>query len=254
MPSRVGRPVIEDILIVAPVPWRISGGIAALAPAGMDAPGDNLAPDVLVRLLWLLLPAVLAVVAPLAVALPVQGFSASAALRLTPLLNAAAIPARSRLVRVEHGRTPVVALDLRAISRRGCRGNRPSQRCGTSRNGPARPRWPRGWTTVTPGGRPGACRKWPPRRPNGARLPVSPATATAERAAMTAFLEPWEVDSPLAACRVPLTTGAPGCMRVVADVWPAMPGNAVALFARADDGWLRVDAHVPRGDTRDRRG
>jgi hypothetical protein len=83
---------------------------------------------------------------------------------------------------------------------------------------------------------------------------VSPATATAERAAMTAVLAPWEVDSTFAACRVPLTTGAPGCMRVVADVRPAMPGNAVALFARADDGWLRVDAHVARGDTRDRRG
>jgi hypothetical protein len=82
MPSRAGRPVIEDILLFASVPWLSSGGIAGLAPAVMDAPGDNLAPDVPIRLLRLRLPAVLAAVALLAVALPVQGFSASAAFGL----------------------------------------------------------------------------------------------------------------------------------------------------------------------------
>jgi hypothetical protein len=170
-----------------------------------------------------------------------------AALWLTPVLNAEAIAARSQVARYLDGDTPVDELDLWALSRWGLPGERAmaalqevSAQTGEAELA-ARLADRDIWGMPAAGPDPAVARAELLRV-----MPVTPADAGAERAALVAVLEPWEVEAALAGCRVPLASGAPGCVLAVADFWPANPGSEAALFSRSEGGWLRVDGFVPR--------
>lgn len=373
MLALVDLSIIEDLIEIGPVPWAVSGAVAGLALAVMAELEDILSPDIAIRFLRLVLPAVLVVVAVFVVALPVRGFprigglsvgatllamvavsatliSASverddlnqadgtvmsvstrvlaillplpalmavwsiwlrvsdtgwsplrvaaataaglalayglayataaarggpwadrirrsnvglavvsvvvSALWLTPGLNAEAIAARNQVARFESGRIPVEELDLWSLSRWGMPGARaiaaleeigarPGQEALAARLADKE-----SWGLPAEGPDPSVARAELARL-----LPVSPAAAVADRAAVVSALEPWEVDAALDACRAVLSSGAPGCVLVVADFWPQHQGNEAALLSRSDGGWLRVDGFVPRSDgTWDRKG
>lgn len=71
----VGLRFIETVLEQPAAPWLITGAVLGLAMAVVNELSDILSPGLLLRLLRLLLPVVLAVMAIFLVALPLQGFS-----------------------------------------------------------------------------------------------------------------------------------------------------------------------------------
>ncbi|MGQ0565518.1 MAG: DUF4153 domain-containing protein [Gemmobacter sp.] len=72
--SLVGLDVIERLIRVDVVPFVVTGAVAGLAMAVVAELSDVLAPDLLLRLLRLLVPVVLGVMAVFLVALPLRGF------------------------------------------------------------------------------------------------------------------------------------------------------------------------------------
>jgi hypothetical protein len=71
----VGLTVIEDLIDLPGVPYVVTGAVFGLALAVMLDLGDFLAPDLVIRLLRLLLPVVLAVLVVFLAALPLRGLS-----------------------------------------------------------------------------------------------------------------------------------------------------------------------------------
>ncbi|MGL6208325.1 MAG: DUF4153 domain-containing protein [Paracoccaceae bacterium] len=71
----VGLTVIDDLLEVDIVPWLITGTVLGLALAVVQELADVLSPYLVLRLLRLLVPAVLVVMAVFILALPFRGFS-----------------------------------------------------------------------------------------------------------------------------------------------------------------------------------
>ncbi len=363
MLSLVDLPVIEEFIDLDPVPWVISGAVTGLALAVMGEISDVLSPDIAIRFLRILLPAVLLVVAIFVIALPLKGFTGLgglsvgttllamvavsvtlisaaverdrllqvdgplmtvttralalllplpaamagfavwlrvadagwsparvaaatavavalaygiaylvaalfadwaariraantwlavlvvlvAAFWLTPVLNAEAIAARSQVARYLAGRTPVAELDLWALSRWGRPGERAIAALEAAAGQPGQQDLAARLADRDSWGLPAAGPDPDVARAELARLmPVTPATALAERDRLVAALEPWEVEVALSGCRAPLASGAPGCVLAVADFWPGNPGNEAALFSRSEGGWLRVDGFVPR--------
>ncbi len=178
-----------------------------------------------------------------------------AALWLTPLLNAEAIAARSQVARYLDGRTPTAELDLWSLSRWGRPGASAIARLEELAREPARADLAArladqsSWSAVA------AMPDTEVLRAELLRLlPVSPASATADRDSLIAALEPWEIDAALEACHAALPDGAPGCVLVAADFWPELEGNEAVLLSRAEGGWLRADGFVRKAGQWDRRG
>lgn len=71
----VGLSIIGDVLDIAPVPYLISGAVLGLGLAVVQELQDYVSPYLVLRLLRLILPAVLIVVALFLLALPVRGLS-----------------------------------------------------------------------------------------------------------------------------------------------------------------------------------
>jgi hypothetical protein len=72
--SLVGLDIIERLVEVDPVPWGLTGAVTGLALAVVGDLDEVLSPDLLLRLLRLLVPVVAGVMAVFLVALPWRGF------------------------------------------------------------------------------------------------------------------------------------------------------------------------------------
>ena len=83
-------------------------------------------------------------------------------------------------------------------------------------------------------------------------MPVQPATATAQRDAVLAGLAETELADWATACAAPLDSGAPGCVLVVADFWPDVPGDEALSLRRMTGGWIAAEGLVLREGRLDR--
>ena len=79
-----------------------------------------------------------------------------------------------------------------------------------------------------------------------AMLPVQPASATGTRSALLFLMQSWELEEIRNACESRDAGGAPGCVLVVADLLPALPGEE-AVLALDRGGWISVEGLYPEG-------
>ncbi|HSF65718.1 MAG TPA: hypothetical protein VLA78_15115, partial [Paracoccaceae bacterium] len=173
---------------------------------------------------------------------------ALAGLSLTPALDAEAISARSQLARFDAGAVDAANLDLAALSRWGhagaaalaaleARATQPGQAALAARLEDRA-----GWLL------PQQAEPEVLRAELQARMPIRPADAGAERDAILAMMEEWELQGWADSCRLRLPDGAPGCVLVVADFWPDTPGREAMFLGATPSGWLRQEAMIPAGD------
>jgi hypothetical protein len=162
---------------------------------------------------------------------------ALAALWLTPVLNAERIAARDQLARFTSGRTKVEALDLGALRSWGkpgaevvaeleARAKEPGQEAlaallagETVTSGVDRATLVEGLRTA---------------------MPVQPGTATGTRdmlfeSAANYMLQDW-----LQVCEAGTAPGQPGCLLVVADMLPTMPGEEGMLFLQRSVDYVEI--------------
>jgi peptidoglycan hydrolase-like protein with peptidoglycan-binding domain len=71
----VGLTVIQDLLELDAVPWLIAGVVLGIALAVVEELRDYISPNLILRLVRLLVPVVLVVMVVFCVALPIQGFA-----------------------------------------------------------------------------------------------------------------------------------------------------------------------------------
>lgn len=75
-------------------------------------------------------------------------------------------------------------------------------------------------------------------------LPVRPASATGTRDVMLSLMAGYELQEIVDACNQKMAGGAAGCVMVVADLMPAVPGEEAVLgLVRGD--WATLDALIP---------
>lgn len=172
---------------------------------------------------------------------------ALSALWLSPLLNAERIAAASQLARYADGRTPEGQLDLFALDRWG--------RAGAAALAELRA------LAATPGHEALQARLadfdagiMPPADPLlaedtadllaelNAAMPLQPAGATATRDMLLAAIPADELRMWIAACQTPMPgNGRPGCVFVVADLWPREPGEEAVALLRDPSGYVRYE-------------
>jgi len=158
---------------------------------------------------------------------------ALAALWLSPVLNAERIAAADQLARFEAGHTAVADLDIAALQRWGQPGAAALARLEAR--------------ATAPGQEALAARLAGTAAADGlaapavvtalmAAMPVQPATATGMRDTLLASGWDFQLRDWAAACGRTGAGGAPGCLMVVADLLPALPGEeAVLILEHAPD-------------------
>lgn len=166
--------------------------------------------------------------------------AAVSALWLTPLVNSEALSARSLVDRVTDGRTPASELDLAVLEDWGRAGTAARAELEDLARDPARTDLAR-VLAGQPAPPADAVEEAALRQSLAAAMPLQPPTATATRDLLLAGLGADEVLQWLDACRQPLPTGGPGCVMVVADLWPRIPGEEAIALLRDPSGWTRID-------------
>lgn len=173
---------------------------------------------------------------------------ALAALWLTPLLNAEAISARNQVARLADGRVSVAEFDLASFAEWG----KPGQQALADLERLA----------ASPGQEALAARlSHPGMRPVTAApetlealralLPLQPAGATAVRDRLLEGVSPSDHALWLTGCQDPLPGGSPGCVMVVGDFLPLLPGEEAIIAVRLQgylmqEGLSEVDGFVQR--------
>ena len=71
-------------------------------------------------------------------------------------------------------------------------------------------------------------------------LPVQPTSATGMRDVILGAAEAYQLQDWLQVCKVPLETGQPGCLLVVADLLPLRPGEEAMLFLQRGGDYIEV--------------
>lgn len=156
------------------------------------------------------------------------------------VLNPEAISARSQLSRVADGRTPVAQIDLAALEAWGLAGQAARAELARLAQGndalAARLNAGAGADAAAPD--PAQVRK-----ALAAALPLQPATpeAAALRDRILAQLPVYDLQRWQADCEAHLPQGGAGCVMVVADFLPAVPGDEALLLARDSDGYMAME-------------
>jgi Domain of unknown function (DUF4153) len=163
---------------------------------------------------------------------------AIAALWLTPILNAERISAASQLARFEAGRTPVADLDLRALESWGRPGAAALARLEEMAKAPgqealaARLEDPDGYNLPAED----AVSNEAAAKALAAVMPLQPASATGTRDTLLAAADGYLLADWQTVCDQALPDGAPGCLMIVADLLPTLPGEeAMLLLQRSPD-------------------
>ncbi|OYX20586.1 MAG: hypothetical protein B7Z04_05835 [Rhodobacterales bacterium 32-66-9] len=160
-----------------------------------------------------------------------------AALWLTPLLNAERISAESQLARFEAGKTPVADLDILALQSWG----KPGAAAMAALEALAREPGQEALAARLTGGLPAA---GVDRAALAARLaqvmPVQPATATGTREMLLTAAEDYMLDDWQRVCEGDVGSGRAGCLMVVADLLPALPGEEAMLFLRRGVDYVEI--------------
>ena len=161
-----------------------------------------------------------------------------AALWLTPILNAERISAASQLARFEAGRTPAADLDLRALEGWGLAGQRVLATLAETAKAPGQEA-----LAARLAGTDGSddleideAARVAAAQALAAVLPLQPATATGTRDMLLGAADGYLLADWQSVCDQTLPDGAPGCLMVVADLLPTLPGEeAMLLLQRTPD-------------------
>lgn len=163
----------------------------------------------------------------------------AAALLLTPVLDPLRIAARSQITRFEEGKTPAGQLDLDAFAHWGKAGAMALVRLEALAKEPGKEALADRL----------AMRGEPAKAPDtttqladlAALMPLRPRDATAVRDEVLATLWPQEVETWLAHCRRKMPDGAPGCVMLVADLWPWRGGQEAVVILRDEVDLLQAE-------------
>ena len=180
---------------------------------------------------------------------------AAAALWLSPLLNAEAISARSQVQRFEAGLVPAGDLDLAALERWGRPGQAALERLAllAQEEGQAdlADRLAARQGERAASGDPQTAAQEAEAMLAQLRdiLPVQPAGATAARDRLLAGIGAAELQAWVDACRTPLPgqPERPGCVIVLADFLPDLPGEEALVVLRGPEGFLRYEGLALQG-------
>ena len=85
-------------------------------------------------------------------------------------------------------------------------------------------------------------------------LPLQPEGATATRDLILDGLSEMELSDWAVSCRTVLDSGAPGCVMVVADFWPDVPGDEAIVLRRMPGSWVNAEGFGLRDGLMDRHG
>lgn len=167
----------------------------------------------------------------------------AAALWLSPLLDAEAISAKGMVARYEAGAVTAEDLDLYALQGWGVAGEAALARFETLSREPGQEA-----LAVKLAAKDAAAMDVPAAPPDAlleelrAVMPLQPAGAVATRDLLLTGIPAMELESWIDACRTPLPgTDRPGCVFVVADLWPAAPGEEAVALLREPSGFVRYE-------------
>lgn len=177
---------------------------------------------------------------------------AVSALWLSPALNAEAISARHLEARFLSGAVPADALDVEALDDWGRAGAAVRARLEALAQEPGQEALAARLAAATAGDAPRPPDLEALRKHLAAVMPVQPAGAVAMRDAVLAGLAETELADWAEACEARLESGTPGCVLVVADFWPDVPGDEVLSLRRMPGGWIMTEGLVPREGRLDR--
>ncbi len=164
---------------------------------------------------------------------------AVAALWLTPLLNAERISARDQLARYDAGKIPVEALDVAEIGRWGIAGaetiavlesraKEPGQEALAAHLASPND------STLAAADRDAQLAELV------AAMPLQPTTATGTRDSLLAAVADYDLTAWIAACKRTLPEGQPGCVMVVADLLPLLPGEEALVILNQEADYVQV--------------
>lgn len=160
-----------------------------------------------------------------------------AALTLTPVMNAERISTASQMARFGDGRLDVSALDPNLLEGWGRAGTRALEalRLRAAEPGQEALALRLAADAQEPGG---AADLEVVMMEVKARLPLQPETATATRDIYLDQMEDYTLRNLLQSCRAELPGGGRGCVMVVADLLPDVPGEEAILAERSDSGYI----------------
>ncbi len=167
-------------------------------------------------------------------ALVVIGF---AALWLTPVLNAERISAQSQLARFDDGQTPVEALDLYALRSWGKPGAEVVAVLEARAKEPGQ--------EALAGLLAGEIQATGANRAElvadlAAVMPVQPSTAAGTRDMMFGAADDYMLQDWKQVCEAGLVPGQSGCLMVVADLLPSLPGEEAVLFLERSVDYVEI--------------
>jgi hypothetical protein len=162
---------------------------------------------------------------------------ATAALWLTPVLNAERISARDQLARFTSGETSVETLDLSALRSWGKPGAAVLAELEARAKEPGQEALAgllAGEAVATGVDRAALLASL------RAAMPIQPATATGTRDTLFDSADDYMLQDWLQVCEAGLTPGQPGCLLVVADLMPTMPGEEGMLFLQRSVDYVEI--------------
>lgn len=164
-----------------------------------------------------------------------------AALTLTPVLNAERIATNSQMTRFADGRLPVNALDPWLFERWGVVGKTALETLRARSQQPGQEALAARFTATAP--------LFPAEESFAsilgdvtALLPVQPAGAEATRDIYLGRLETYDLLTLRRACSDMMPGGGKGCVMVVADLLPGVPGEEAILVQRTDGGMIKYES------------
>ena len=161
-----------------------------------------------------------------------------AALWLTPLLNAERISAQSQVARFLDGRTLVESLDIHAIGSWGKPGAAAMARLEAKAEEPGQELLARRLSGEAIG--PSAAERGALQAEVAAVLPVQPASATGTRDMLLDAAEDYLLRDWKQVCGAGGGSGRAGCLMVVADLLPSMPGEEAMLFLQRGADYVEI--------------
>jgi hypothetical protein len=168
-----------------------------------------------------------------------------AALWLTPVLDAERISANSQLARFEAGRTAVADLDVAALQRWGVPGERVLATLAERAKAPGQEALAAVLAGEAPDDNASAAAA---AAALAAVMPVQPATATGTRDTLLASAADYMLADWQAVCDKKLEDGGPGCLMVVADLLPSVPGEeGLVILERSADNVEVVGLYLGQG-------